>query len=115
MSSERERGAALLTVLLLVAVIAVMAAAGLEKLRLATRLGGNAVALEQARAYAQAAETLATTHITALLRQDGGVRRMQAEGLSPMAGIASISTVSSRMGRTVAIPLTRRRSTSSRG
>ncbi|MBN8846821.1 MULTISPECIES: type II secretion system minor pseudopilin GspK [unclassified Sphingomonas] len=70
MSSERERGAALLTVLLLVAVIAVMAAAGLEKLRLATRLGGNAVALEQARAYAQAAETLATTHITALLRQD---------------------------------------------
>ena len=69
MPAERERGAALLTVLLLVAVIAVMAAAGLEKLRLATRLGGNAVALDQARADAQAMETLATVRITAMLRQ----------------------------------------------
>jgi len=78
MPPERERGAALLTVLLLVAVIAVMAAAGLEKLRLATRLGGNAVALDQARAYAQAAETLATMRITALLRQDS--RRVTLAG-----------------------------------
>lgn len=66
----RERGAALLTVLLLVAVIAVMAATGLEKLRLSTRLGGNAIMLDRARAYAQAAETLATTRITALLQRD---------------------------------------------
>ena len=50
-----ERGAALLTVLILVAVIAVLAATALEKLRLATRLGGNAVAIEQARGYAYAA------------------------------------------------------------
>ncbi|WP_298668996.1 type II secretion system minor pseudopilin GspK [uncultured Sphingomonas sp.] len=70
MRPERERGAALLTVLLLVAVIAVMAATGLEKLRIATRLGGNTIALDQARAYAQAVETLATTRVTALLRQD---------------------------------------------
>jgi general secretion pathway protein K len=67
--SERpsERGAALLTVLLLVAVIAVLAGTALEKLRLATRLGGNAVALDQARSYAFAAETLAMLKINDLL------------------------------------------------
>jgi general secretion pathway protein K len=65
--AERERGAALLTVLLLVAVISVMATAGLERLRLATRLGGNAVQVGQARAYAQAAEALALSRVDALL------------------------------------------------
>lgn len=68
---DRERGAALLTVLLLVAVIAVMAAAALERLRLSTRLGGNAVVLDQARGYAYAAETLATSRVTALLSRAG--------------------------------------------
>ncbi|MES2021757.1 MAG: type II secretion system minor pseudopilin GspK [Pseudomonadota bacterium] len=62
-----ERGAALLTVLLLVAVIAVLAGVALEKLRLATRLGGNAVALDQARAFSFAAETLAVFKISDLL------------------------------------------------
>ncbi|MDQ2892789.1 MAG: type II secretory pathway protein, partial [Pseudomonadota bacterium] len=52
----RERGAALLTVLLLVAVIAVLAGTALERLRLTTRLAGNAAAGAQARAYAEAAE-----------------------------------------------------------
>lgn len=65
--SERERGAALLTVLMLVAVIAVMAGAALEKLRLSTRLAGNAAAGEQVRAYAFAAETLAVTRIGTML------------------------------------------------
>ncbi|MEG3175014.1 type II secretion system minor pseudopilin GspK [Sphingomonas sp. RB3P16] len=64
-----ERGAALLTVLLLVALIAVLAGTALEKLRLATRLGGNAVALDQARGYALAAETLGVVKITDLLRK----------------------------------------------
>lgn len=64
---ERERGAALLTVLLLVAVIAVMATGALEKLRLATRLTANATGIEQARSYAQAAETLATSKVDTLL------------------------------------------------
>ncbi|NJR78328.1 type II secretion system minor pseudopilin GspK [Sphingomonas corticis] len=64
-----ERGAALLTVLLLVAVIAVMAATALERLRLSTRIAANAVAIDRARGYAYAAETLATTRVTALLRQ----------------------------------------------
>lgn len=67
-----ERGAALLTVLLLVAVIAVLAGTALEKLRLATRLGGNAVALDQARAYSLAAETLAVVKVTDLLRKSAG-------------------------------------------
>jgi general secretion pathway protein K len=67
MRAERERGAALLTVLMLVAVIAVMAGTGLEKLRLATRLAGNAAATEQARAYAVAAEAMAAVKIGGLL------------------------------------------------
>jgi general secretion pathway protein K len=64
-----ETGAALLTVLLLVAVIAVLAGTALEKLRLATRLGGNAVAFDQARAYSLAAETLAVVKVTDLLQK----------------------------------------------
>ncbi len=65
-----ETGAALLTVLLLVALIAVIAGTALERLRLATQLGGNAVALDQARSYAFAAETLAITRISALLERN---------------------------------------------
>jgi general secretion pathway protein K len=67
---ENERGAALLTVLLLVAVIAVIAGNALERLRLATRLGGNAAASEQARSYAEAAEALALSRVTDLLGRD---------------------------------------------
>ena len=65
--AERERGAALLTVLLLVAVIAVIAAGALEKLRLATRLTANATGIEQARSFAEAAEVLAVSRVDALL------------------------------------------------
>ncbi|MGN6268857.1 MAG: type II secretion system minor pseudopilin GspK [Sphingomonas sp.] len=65
-----ERGAALLTVLLLVAVISVLAAGALEKLRLSTRLAANGAAIEQARAFAYAAETVATIRINAILDQD---------------------------------------------
>lgn len=68
---EGERGAALLTVLLLVAVIAVMAATALERLRVSTRLTANAGALDAARGYAYAAETLATTRVTSLLSKAG--------------------------------------------
>lgn len=67
-----ERGAALLTVLLLVAVISVIAANGLERLRLATRLGANAVGIEQARAFAQAAEVLAVSRVSTLLGDNPG-------------------------------------------
>lgn len=67
---KSERGAALLTVLLLVAVISVLAASALEKLRLSTRLAANGAAIEQARAYGYAAETLAVVRVNALLDQD---------------------------------------------
>ncbi len=67
---RRERGAALLTVLMLVAVIAVMAGGALERLRLSTRLAGNAAAGEQARGYAFAAEALALGKVTDLLGRD---------------------------------------------
>ena len=60
MPPDRERGAALLTVLLLVAIVAVLAGTALERLRLTTRLASNALAGEQARGYARAAEALAT-------------------------------------------------------
>ncbi|AHE54275.1 type II secretion system minor pseudopilin GspK [Sphingomonas sanxanigenens] len=68
--SAGERGAALLTVLLLVAVISVLAAGALEKLRISTRLAANANATDQARAYAYAAETLAQRRIDDIMERD---------------------------------------------
>jgi general secretion pathway protein K len=65
-----ERGAALLTVLMLVAVIGVIAAASLDRLTLATRASINLIALSQARAYGLAAETIATSRIADLLAND---------------------------------------------
>ena len=67
--AERERGAALLTVLLLVAVIAVLAGGMLEKLRISTRLSANATSGEQARAWAVGAEAMAVVRISSLLGQ----------------------------------------------
>ena len=56
---QSERGAALLTVLLLVAVMAVITATALDRLRLSTRLAVNGAAMAQARAYSLAAEGIA--------------------------------------------------------
>lgn len=53
-----ERGAALLTVLLLVAVIAILAAHGIDRLAGATKLASNARELSQAKAYLIAAEAI---------------------------------------------------------
>ncbi|NWK96654.1 general secretion pathway protein GspK [Sphingobium lactosutens] len=58
-----EQGAALLTVLLLVAVMAVVAAGALERLALATRMTGNGGAVDQARAYADAGTEIARLRI----------------------------------------------------
>ncbi len=55
---QGERGAALLTVLLLVAVIAVLAAHGIDRLAGATKLASNARELSQAKAYLIAAESI---------------------------------------------------------
>ncbi|MBB5687430.1 type II secretion system minor pseudopilin GspK [Sphingobium boeckii] len=65
-----EEGAALLSVLLLVAIISVLAVSALERLKLSTHLAANGAALDQARAYAQAAETLAVMRITDLSEAD---------------------------------------------
>jgi general secretion pathway protein K len=54
----RERGAALLVVLLLVSVMGALAAAALEKLRLSTALAVNSAGLDQARAFAVGIESL---------------------------------------------------------
>ena len=55
----RERGAALLAVLLLVAVTGAIAAAAMEKLRLSRAIATNIVALDQGRAFAGGVEQLA--------------------------------------------------------
>lgn len=67
---QRERGAALLTVLLLVAIMSVVAATALERLTLATRLAANGSALDQARAYALAAETISLARIGDLVERN---------------------------------------------
>jgi general secretion pathway protein K len=69
-----ERGAALLTVLLLVAVMAVVSATAVERLTLATRLQSSAAAMAQARLFAIAGEQLALRRIDrALADADGQV------------------------------------------
>ncbi len=58
MTSAQDRGAALLSVLLLVAVMAVIAATALDRLTLATRIAGATASMDQARAFALAGEAL---------------------------------------------------------
>lgn len=67
-----EEGAALLTVLLLVAIMAVLATTALERLKLATQLSINSGAIDQARAYASAAETVARYRIGDLIQREAG-------------------------------------------
>jgi general secretion pathway protein K len=61
--SRSEEGAALLTVLLLVAVMAALSALALERMRLATHLAANGVALDQARAFAVGGEAVIVSRI----------------------------------------------------
>ena len=65
-----ERGAALLTVLMLVAVIGVIAAASLERLKLQTRLSLNMAGIDQARHFAYAGEAIATSRFRQLVERD---------------------------------------------
>lgn len=57
--SPRERGAALLTVLMLVAVMAVITAVALERLTIASRMAQNGVSGGQGRAFLVAGEAIA--------------------------------------------------------
>ncbi|WP_156521672.1 type II secretion system minor pseudopilin GspK [Croceicoccus pelagius] len=66
----KERGAALLSVLLLVAVMAVIAAVMLERLNLATRLAVNSQAMAQARLYAFSAESIVASRLGQLVAID---------------------------------------------
>jgi general secretion pathway protein K len=65
-----ERGAALLSVLLMVAVLAVIAATTLDRLALSSKLSGNGNALAQARMFTYAAESIAAARIEDLLARD---------------------------------------------
>lgn len=69
---KHERGAALLTVLLLVAVIAVLAAHGIDRLAGATKLTSNARELSQAKAYLIAAESIAMRSAEEIVRLSPG-------------------------------------------
>lgn len=93
----RERGAALLAVLLLVAVTGAIAAAAMEKLSLSRAAAANSVALDQARAYAAGVEQLALVMIDDLIANDperttlagdwnGAVRRVPLPG----GGVAAV-------------------------
>lgn len=73
-----ERGAALLAVLLLVALIATLAALAMDRLALATRLAGNARAIDQARGYALGAEGLATLIVDQLSDRKKGEASLPA-------------------------------------
>lgn len=65
-----ERGAALLSVLLMVAVLAVIAATTLDRLALSSKLSANGNALAQGRMFAYAAESIAAARIEDLLARD---------------------------------------------
>jgi general secretion pathway protein K len=67
---DKERGAALLTVLLLVAVMSVIAATALDRLQLSTRLAVNGAAMTQARYYSYAAENIAVSRLEDLLARE---------------------------------------------
>lgn len=69
---EHERGAALLTVLLLVAVLAALSVAAMDMMRLSVRLEGNSRILTQSRYMMMGAETLARIRIGELRRRDRG-------------------------------------------
>lgn len=73
-----ERGAALLAVLLLVALIATLAALAMDRLALATRLAGNARSIDQARGYALGAEGLATLVVDRLSDRSRGEASLPA-------------------------------------
>jgi general secretion pathway protein K len=70
MTRKREEGAALLTVLLLVAVMSALAVGVLDDIRFGLRRTANAETVGQAQWYALGAETLARTRLTLLAGRD---------------------------------------------
>lgn len=76
---RRQRGAALLTVLLLVAVMTVLATAVLDDIRFGLRRAGNAQAMAQAQWYALGAEMLAGVQIRRLAERDGARTTLEGD------------------------------------
>ncbi len=96
----KERGAALLAVLLLVAVTGAIAAAAMEKLRLSRAVAANAYALDQARAHANGITELALLTIDDLQSQDrdrttlaGGWQGSVRQVPLPDGGLATVRVV----------------------
>jgi general secretion pathway protein K len=92
-----ERGAALLAVLLLVAIMGAIAAGAFEKLRLSTALASNASSLDQARAYALGIEDLLALRVDDLVAEspemttlkgdwNGAMRRIDLPGAGEAEG-----------------------------
>ncbi|MET0239401.1 MAG: type II secretion system minor pseudopilin GspK [Sphingobium sp.] len=73
----QERGAALLTVLMLVAVMAVITVVALERLTIATRMAQNGVSADQGRAFLVAGETVAALRIGDLVAAQPGRTTLQ--------------------------------------
>lgn len=69
---QGEAGAALLTVLLLIAVMAVITAVALERLTLATRMAQNGVSADQGHAFLVGGEMLAALRLGDLVTADPG-------------------------------------------
>jgi general secretion pathway protein K len=78
----RERGAALLTVLLLVAVIGAIAATAVERMRLSTAMAANGAANEQARAYATGIAQLMTLTVEDFAARSPTRTSLPATGLA---------------------------------
>jgi len=76
-----ERGAALLSVLLMVSILTVIAATTLDRLAIATKLSGNGNSLTQARMFSYAAENLASTRLEDLLARDAAQTTLEGNWL----------------------------------
>jgi general secretion pathway protein K len=74
-----ERGAALLAVLVLVAIMSVIAAGAFERLRLSTAMAMNGAALDQARAYALGVEDLLALRVDDLANEDPNVTTLAGD------------------------------------
>ena len=97
----RERGAALLAVLVLVAITGAIAAAALEKLRLSTASARNVVSLDLARGFAGGIESLVLVTIEDRLAQSperttlaGGWNGATRQVPMPVGGGVALATVS---------------------
>ena len=77
-----ERGAALLSILLLVAILSVIAATTLDRVILSTKLSGNGQAMRQARLLAYAAEDIALARLADLRAADASQTSMAGSWLA---------------------------------